>query len=119
MKALYLSILLLIGFSSVAQDSTPNAVVTKSDELTKVSLFHPNGELAQEGYLKNNLLHGKWVKYSEEGEKMCLANYKKGKREGTWLFWTDESLTEVEFKNNKILKKVSWENKGKLVSSQK
>ena len=50
---------------------------------------------------------------------MCLANYKKGKREGTWLFWTDESLTEVEFKNNKILKKVSWENKGKIVSSQK
>ena len=29
------------------------------------------------------------------------------KRNGTWLFWDKNDLTEVEFKNNKIIQKLA------------
>ena len=78
-------------------------------------MYHENGQLAQRGYLKNNKLHGKWVKYSEEGDLLCVANYNRGKRNGTWLFGIID-LTEVEFKNNKISQKLTFEAQTKVVS---
>ena len=47
------------------------------------------------------------------------GNYKRGKREGTWLFSTQESLTEVIFKKNTIQKKMAWKNNAPLVLSEK
>ena len=91
----------------------------KEGKLTKVSMYHENGQLAQEGYLKNNRLHGKWIKYSTDGKLVCVANYTKGERNGTWLFWDNNDLTEVEFKDNKIVQKISWEASTKLVDAQK
>jgi antitoxin component YwqK of YwqJK toxin-antitoxin module len=108
MKINFLVLCLMIGFLSTAQQQSNKVVQETEGDLIKVSFFHPNGELAQQGYLKNNKLHGKWVQFSEEGEQLCLANYKMGKREGTWLFWTNGNLTQVDFANNKILNQVSW-----------
>ena len=69
--------------------------------------------------LKNNKLHGKWVSYSSEGEKISIANYNKGKRDGTWLFWDQTGgLTQVDFKSNKFLKKVTWQEQTKVVKQR-
>ena len=57
--------------------------------------------------------------YSTDGKLVCVANYNKGERNGTRLFWDNNDLTEVEFKNNKILQKFSWEASNRLVDAQK
>ena len=120
MKAYILTLVLLFSGSVIAQNETGQKTVMQQEgKLTKVSVFHENGQLAQEGYLKNNLLHGKWIKYSNEGKLVCVGNYIRGKRNGTWLFWDKNDLTEVEFKNNKIIQKLAWEAKTKLVDAQK
>ncbi|MGB1444476.1 MAG: toxin-antitoxin system YwqK family antitoxin [Flavobacteriaceae bacterium] len=120
MRTYILTLVLLFGCSVMAQqDTTVKTVMQKEGKLTKVSMYHENGQLAQEGYLKNNRLHGKWIKYSTDGKLVCVANYTKGERNGTWLFWDNNDLTEVEFKDNKIVQKISWEASTKLVDAQK
>ena len=118
MRAFILAFVLTFGLTVAAQDKQEIVkIVTVSEgKLTKFSMYHENGQLAQQGYLKNNKLHGKWLKYSEEGEILCIANYSRGKRNGTWLFWDDKDLTEVEFKNNKVLQKLTFEAQTKVVS---
>ena len=39
-----------------------------------------------------------------------LGEFKNGKKKGKWLFWNDNKLTEVNFKNNRIISSQSWEN---------
>ena len=56
MKAYILTLVLLFSGSVIAQNETGQITVMQQEgKLTKVSVFHENGQLAQEGYLKNNL----------------------------------------------------------------
>ena len=119
MRTYILTLVLLFGCTVMAQQDAPKTVVEQEGKLTKVSVYHDNGQLAQEGFLKNNRLHGKWMKYDAEGKLLCVANYTKGERNGTWLFWDNNDLIEVEFKNNAIVQKISWEASNKLVDAQK
>ena len=81
----------------------------------KITEYHNNGEISQEEYLKNNKPPGKWVSYSSEGKNISIANYNKDKRDGTWLFWDQTGgLTQVDFKSNKFLKKVTWQEQTKV-----
>ena len=118
MRTYILTFVLMLGVTVMAQENneTLKTVTVKEGKLTKVNMYHENGQLAQQGYLKNNKLHGKWVKYSEKGDLLCVANYNRGKRNGTWLFWENKDLTEVEFKNNKVLQKLTLEAQTKVVS---
>ena len=118
MRTFILTLVLMLGVTAMAQENkeTLKTVTVKEGKLTKVNIYHENGQLAQQGYLKNNKLHGKWVKYSENGNLLCVAKYNRGKRNGTWLFWDNKDLTEVEFKNNKVLQKLTFEAQSKVVS---
>ena len=80
MKFPFILSILLFGFSSYAQETNElktEKLFVKEGNVVKVTEYHNNGKIAQEGYLKNNKLHGKWVSYSSEGEKISIANYKK------------------------------------------
>lgn len=118
MRSFILTFILMLGVTVTAQQNnkTLKTVTVKEGKLTKVNIYHDNGQLAQQGYLKNNKLHGKWVKYSEEGNLLCVAKYNRGKRNGTWLFWDNKDLTEVEFKNNKVLQKLTFQAQTRVVS---
>ncbi|MDC1080830.1 nicotinic acid mononucleotide adenyltransferase [Flavobacteriaceae bacterium] len=122
MKFPFILSILLFGFSSYAQETNElktEKLFVKEGNVVKVTEYHDNGKIAQEGYLKNNKLHGKWVSYSSEGEKISIANYNKGKRDGTWLFWDQTGgLTQVDFKSNKFLKKVTWQEQTKVVKQR-
>ena len=121
MKTYFFTLVCMIAFTTNAQDvQTTTPVTVKEGNLTKVSFYHENGQVAQEGYLKNNKLHGKWVKYADNGELLCIANYSRGKRKGTWLFWdNNKNLTEVEFKNNKILQQLTFTSEARVVAVDK
>ena len=80
--------------------------------IKKITKFHKNGQMSQQGYLKKNKLHGKWISYSKTGERICIANYDYGKKDGVWLFWENETLKEIVYENNKVINKVIWDKSG-------
>ena len=75
---------------------------TTSPQVKKLTQFHDNGEVVQQGYILRNKLDGTWESFDAEGNKIAVGNYEKGVKSGTWFFWTDEQLIEVEFVNNKV-----------------
>lgn len=120
MKKLMFTFVLMLGFLTYAQENQPLAVdVEQQGNMHHVVFYHANGSVAQEGYIKKNLLHGKWVSYSPEGNLISIGYYKRGKRTGNWMFWSEGGMTEVTFKRNAIEKYISWENSTPLVLSQK
>jgi len=48
-----------------------------------------------------------------------MGSYQQGKRTGKWFFWSEESLKEVDFVNNKMAKLVQWNNQESLAINQK
>jgi antitoxin component YwqK of YwqJK toxin-antitoxin module len=74
----------------------------------KVTYFHENGKVQQEGYYKNGKLEGKWVSYDAEGNKLAIAEYKKGEKVGKWFFWKESTLSEVDYSNNQIASIKNW-----------
>ena len=80
----------------------------KVGDLVKVTSFHDNGELKEEGFYKNNKLTGVWKLYDNQGNKIALANYEQGKKVGKWFFWTKEGLKEVNYDENTIVSVQSW-----------
>ncbi len=121
MKLQLFTLAALISFIAYPQndalESTEKKTLVKEGKLEKVTTYHTNGAISQEGYLKENKLHGKWISYSPTGEKIAIANYKKGKKEGTWLHWTNEGLIEVEYSANKPTRKVEWSNATRIVDT--
>tara|TARA_B100001248_G_scaffold25348_1_gene16623 strand:+ start:58 stop:408 length:351 start_codon:yes stop_codon:yes gene_type:complete len=84
--------------------------VNKFNSVVEIEIYHDNGEVYQKGSLKNNKLHGKLESYDYFGNLVMLGEFKNGKKKGKWLFWNDNKLTEVNFKNNRIISSQSWEN---------
>ena len=74
----------------------------------KLTQFHDNGEIAQHGHIHCNKLDGVWESFDAEGNKIAVGNYDKVVKSGTWFFWTDEQLIEVEFVNNKVEDVIYW-----------
>ena len=92
--------------------------VNEFNSVIEIEIFHDNGEVYQKGSLKNNKLHGKLESYDYSGNLVVLGEFKNGKKKGKWLFWNDNKLTEVNFKNNRIISSQTWENsKNSLVSN--
>ena len=81
---------------------------TKSPQVKKMTQFHENGEIAQHGHIFRNKLDGIWESFDDKGKKIAVGNYDKGVKSGTWFFWTDEQLIEVEFVNNKVDEVIYW-----------
>ena len=102
-------ILRMIAFGlSVVYAQPPKTDRTKTDKMVSVTMYHDNGAVAQTGFLKNNKLEGVWESFDAEGNKIAVGNYENGVKAGTWFFWTDEQLIEVEFTNNKVKDVIYW-----------
>ncbi len=93
--------LLLFTFAGFAQQIEPT--FTKVDDKVKVTYYHDNGKVKTEGFFKNKKLTGQWITYNNAGKKVQLANYKEGKKVGTWLIWTKDGIREINYENNKIV----------------
>lgn len=74
----------------------------------KVTYYFENGQIQQQGFYKNGKLEGKWVSYDINGNKLALAEYKKGEKVGKWFFWNDSTLSEVDYSNNSIASIRNW-----------
>lgn len=98
MKYTYIILLLFsftFGYSQNSND-IEKAVCSK----------YKNGAYKETGLLKNNKLHGQWVKYSQSGEAIVVGNYEEGSKVGKWIFVDNKLgvITEVKYADNKVLK---------------
>jgi antitoxin component YwqK of YwqJK toxin-antitoxin module len=78
-------------------------------KLVKVTTFHDNGKVKQEGFYKDGKVHGKWVSYAENGKKISLGEYVNGKKTGKWFFWNANTLSEVDYSDSRIASVSKWE----------
>ncbi|WP_196894976.1 toxin-antitoxin system YwqK family antitoxin [Aureivirga marina] len=112
MKKVLFTISVLIGLGLSAQTKEPT--YEKNEDLVKVTYYHDNGEVREQGFFKDKRLHGTWVKYNSNGEKVTLGNYYNGKKVGKWLFWQDDVLKEVNYDNNQVASVSKWKEASKV-----
>ena len=94
-------------------------VYVDKGDLTEATYYYDNGTIQQIGtFNKSGKLHGTWTSYDVEGNKLALGEYNNGKRVGKWLFWTENSLKEVEYENSKITKVNEWNDKTQMAIKQ-
>ena len=116
MKAKMISIFVFVFGSTFLYGQTTKLERTTSPQQMKLTQFHDNGEIAQQGHILRNKLDGLWESYDIEGNKIAVGNYDNGVKDGTWFFWTDEQLIEVEFTENKVQDVIYW-NTTKMTAS--
>ena len=104
---LFFSILMIFNIA-LLYSQEKKIFFEKKGKGTIVKVYHDNGVLAQQGTLKNNKLEGEWIAFNLKGEKIMIGYYSNGIKTGKWFFWNENSLREVNFKNNKINNVVIW-----------
>ncbi len=112
MKKVLFTISVMIGLGLSAQVTEPT--YEKSEDLVKATYYHDNGEIKEQGFFKNKKLHGTWVKYDTNGDKVTLGNYDDGKKVGKWLFWQSDVLREVNYDNYRIASVSEWKETSKV-----
>ncbi|MGB1269522.1 MAG: toxin-antitoxin system YwqK family antitoxin [Flavobacteriaceae bacterium] len=117
MKKLLMLFVLVFGVVSFAQEKKVN--VEQKGDIYHATYFHDNGEIAQQGYFNaSGKLHGTWVNFDSEGNKISLGNFDNGKKVGKWLFWSADKLTEIDYRNFKINEVNQWNNKTMIAISK-
>ena len=109
--------LFLAPFLMAAQQKDMDRDVTllKDQNLIKVVYYHENGNVQQEGtYNLEGELHGEWVSFTSEGEKLSMGTYLNGKKHGKWFFWGEDVLKEVDYSHNQIAAVHQWKEGAKL-----
>lgn len=77
--------------------------LNKETNLIEATYYHANGEISQKGTFNlEKKLHGEWISYNEEGDKISIGNYTNGLKTGKWVFWSGDDKKEVEYNNNAI-----------------
>lgn len=116
LKLLLLSIAIFSGGILTAQEDV-NRELKINGDLIEVTYYHDNGEIAQTGFYKNEKPHGEWIAFDREGNKTALGKYTEGVKTGKWFFWNDETLSEVDYSENRIASVSYWKNDSKLASN--
>jgi uncharacterized protein YxeA len=104
MKKLFacLVLFLLVLNVSFAQGVEPK--FEKENDLVKATYYHDNGMVKEVGFFKEDKLHDKWISYNEEGKIKVVAMYNNGLKDGKWYLVGEETVKEVTYKANKVVK---------------
>ncbi len=100
-----------------AQENESRREFVQEGESVKFTEYHVNGNISQTGYFLDGKNHGDWVSYDLHGNKISEGSFEAGKKVNRWLFWNGDSLIEVDFKDNKILRAKKWKKPELLASS--
>ncbi|MEZ7499639.1 membrane-binding protein [Flavobacterium sp. Arc3] len=115
MKKYIIVAAVLISGMIFAQDAKPKLEAVGN--LVKATYFHENGNIQQQGFLKDGKLQGEWTSYDTKGNKTGVAVYDKGEKTGKWFFWNNAVLSEVDYSKNQIASVKNWKH-DPLVSAE-
>lgn len=104
----------IICTTVAAQDIKP--VFVKDGDLVKGTFYYEDGSISQEGTYKDGKLHGNWISFDKNGNKVAMANYENGEKTGKWFFWSEDKLTEVDYNENRIAEVKTYSYQGALVN---
>jgi len=114
---IYATAFLLTIAAQAQQKEVKNTYITTGD-LIEATIYFEDGTISQKGFFtKDGKLTGKWISYNREGAKTAEAQYEAGKKVGTWFFWSNDNLTEVNYNNSRIADVSTWKNKDTRVVS--
>ncbi|SDW14568.1 hypothetical protein SAMN05444411_101154 [Lutibacter oricola] len=105
MKTLLKLVVLLFCVTTFAQEQKVDFKKIDNDLTKATYYFADNANIVErEGFFnKSGKLHGTWINYDVNGSKTIIANYKNGKKEGTWSFIKKDKVNLVTYKNNKVV----------------
>lgn len=106
MKKVVVMAALLVSGVFYAQEVQPKYEIVGKQ--VKATYFHDNGQVKQEGNYLNGKLQGKWISYNESGNKVAIGEYNNGVKVGKWFFWTEDTLNEVDYTDNRIADVRKW-----------
>ena len=104
MKKLIASLVVFVLMISVSFAQGVEPVFEKQNDLVKATYYHDNGMVKEVGFFKDDKLHDKWVSYNEDGDIKVVAFYNNGEKDGKWYLVGEESIKEVTYQSNKIIK---------------
>ena len=117
-KIVALLMILSVSFTYAQKERTLK--FDKEKNLIEVTYFHDNGEVSQTGYYtEEGKLHGEWLSFCKEGNKLVSAKYDNGKKVGKWFYWSGNTLKEVDYSNNAIANVNEWTSSDAKVASNR
>ncbi len=119
MKKIALIIVMLSISFAFAQHPEKKVTYVKTGNLIEATYYYTNGAVEQQGFFKNGKRCGNWVSYNESGEKIAIGYYENGMKTGKWIFKKGNTLNEVDYLNNKIVKAEQWSHKTKMAIRDK
>jgi len=103
MKKTFIAIAFLVFTTLSYAQQKKEVKLNKEINLIEATYYHDNGEVSQEGTFDlAGKLHGEWISYNEEGDKISVGKYTNGLKTGKWVFWSGTDKKEVEYNNNAI-----------------
>ncbi len=103
MKKILLFLAVIFTAGATFAQTEPELKLNKETNLIEATYYHANGKISQKGTFNlDKKLHGKWISYNEEGEKISIGNYTNGLKTGKWVFMSGDDKKEVEYSNNAI-----------------
>jgi hypothetical protein len=108
MKKYMLLVVMMLSGVVFAQPIEPKYEI--EGNLVKVTYYHDNGNVKQVGFYKDGKVQGKWISYTETGEKLSLGEYTNGMKTGKWFFWNKNVLNEVDYADSRVAEVKKWSN---------
>lgn len=105
MKTVVNIILMLFCVTAFSQEQKVEFKKVDNDLIKATYYFADNSSVIErEGFFnKNEKLQGMWVSYDVQGNKIAIAYYNNGKKDGVWSYFKDGKVNLVTYDNNKII----------------
>lgn len=117
MKKTFLLLAILLITTSVFAQQEKELKLNEETNLIEATYYHDNGVISQEGtYNLDGKLQGKWMSFDTNGQKTAVGYYDNGVKTGKWFFWSDKTLSEVDYSESRIHKVNVWTNKETLAT---
>lgn len=109
----------MLGIVSLGFAQEKQPTFSAEGDLVKATYYYEDGSIKTQGFFKDKKLTGEWVRFDKSGKKVQLAYYNEGEKVGKWFVWADESLKEINYKDNAIASVNVWKNESKVAFSNK
>jgi antitoxin component YwqK of YwqJK toxin-antitoxin module len=106
MKNLFIAAMLVVSGVIFAQENNVKHEIV--NKMVKSTFYYDNGQVQQEGFYKNGKVHGEWISYNMNGEKIAIGKYENGKKVGKWFFWSGADLMEVDYTDTRVAQVKKW-----------
>ncbi len=110
-------VVFMMGIIATAQEKEPTIEVMDNGK-SKVTFYHENGKIAQQGMIADGKRDGEWLSYDVKGNKTAQAEYTADKKTGKWFIWTDAELIEIDYRDNRVASVNKWVNKDAIADNR-